>query len=116
MVVEQLSLAKHKRSRCFHMVVVPRIFTAYWRKHLSRATDTYFKIDASPVWSLKDQFEPVLIFLSLPLVTHSPRFEMRTKLLEDLERLLQGPRVSEVAEPWFRARMRELLSQAWELC
>ena len=43
-VVEQLSMARHKRPQCFHMVVVPRLFTAYWRKHLTRATDLYFKL------------------------------------------------------------------------
>ena len=52
-VVEQLSLAKHKRSRVCHVVVVPRLFTSYWRKHLTRATDFYFKLSCSPVWDLK---------------------------------------------------------------
>ena len=35
-VVERLSIAKHKRPNSLHLVVVPRLMTGRWRKHLGR--------------------------------------------------------------------------------
>ena len=34
-VVEQFSQAKHKRPESLHLIVVPRVMTAQWRKHLT---------------------------------------------------------------------------------
>ena len=78
-------------------------------------TDFYFKIDSPPLWDLEEQFEPVLIFVCLPLLVHSPNFESRKKLLAELERLLLGPRVSEVSQTWFRSRLRKLFGSSREL-
>ena len=114
-VVEQLSLARHKRSTCLHLVVVPRLFTGHWRKHLSRATDFYFKLENDELWPLAEMHEPVLIFVCLPLITHSPNFEARGELLDQLEWLLLGPRVQEAHEAWHRDRLSQLLSQARQL-
>ena len=114
-VMEQLSLAKHKRPTAFHMVVVPRLLTGLWRKHLGRATDFYFKLSEGPLWDNKEMFEPVLVFVSLPIISHLPRFGKRRKLLEELETLLLGPRVREAHTPGFRNRVRELLGQSRNL-
>ena len=111
-VVEQLSLARHKRPMCFHMVVVPRLMTAYWRKHLRRATDFYFRLEHGPLWDIQDHFEPVLIFICLPLRPHRPNFEKRTEVLEGLQSLLLGARVQEAHQPWFRSSVRKLFVSA----
>ena len=73
-VVEQLSMDRHMRAQGMHIIVVPRLMTGYWRKHLGRATDMYFKLANEEVWPLKVMFEPVLIFVCLPLISHRPNF------------------------------------------
>jgi hypothetical protein len=40
-VVEQLGKARLKRPESLHLVVVPRLMTGCWRRHLSRETDGY---------------------------------------------------------------------------
>ena len=115
MVVEQLSLAKHKRGQAGHVVVVPRLFTSLWRKHLTRATDFYFKLECCPVWDLGVHFEPVLIFVSLPLTSHRPNFPERCEILDKFERLLLGPRVLQAGDRDFRRDVRELFTAAREL-
>ena len=115
-VVEQLSMARHKRSQGMHIIVVPRLMTGYWRKHLGRATDMYFKLTNEEVWPLKVMFEPVLIFVCLPLISHRPNFPAREKLLAQLKRLLLGPQLPEAHQPWFRDHLRELFAAARELC
>ena len=73
------------------------------------------KLDDCPPWDIQVQYEPVLIFLCFPLVVHRPNFEAREQLLEKLDRLLLGPRVSEAGEAWFRSRLRQLLGETREL-
>jgi hypothetical protein len=43
-VVEQLGKARHKRPTSLHSVVVPRIMTGRWRRHMTRECDCYFRI------------------------------------------------------------------------
>ena len=85
-VVEQLSLVRHKCPEVFHMVVVPRLMTGYWRKHMGWAADCCIQIESEELWPLQTQFEPVLIFCFLPFKSHQPRFEEKTQLLEKLRR------------------------------
>ena len=114
-VMEQLSLAKHKRPTAFHMVVVPRLLTGMWRKHMGRATDLYFRLSHGPLWDLTEQHEPVLVFISLPVISHLPRFQERRKLLEALESLVLGTGVQEADSPKFRDSLRKLLGSSRDL-
>jgi hypothetical protein len=114
-VVEQLSIAKHKRPSVCHLVVVHRVFTSEWRKHLTRATDFYFRLACAPIWDLELYHEPLLIFVSLPLTSHSPRFKARNELLDKFESLLLGPRVLQAGEPAFRSDLRQLFSASRSL-
>ena len=114
-VVEQLSMARIKRPECFHMVVVPRLFTAYWRKHLTRATDLCIPFQHDKIWPIDKMFEPLLIFVCLPLISYRPRFALRAKLLDELQRLLLSPGLPQAHQSWFRGRLRQLLSSSREL-
>ena len=114
-VVERLGVAKHKRPESLHMVLVPRLMTGRWRKHLGRATDFYFKIDQAPVWPLSSLFEPVLVFVSLPLVPHLPNFEARDDLLARFHRVLSGPQLQEIHTPSRRDLLCQLFSEARDL-
>jgi hypothetical protein len=109
-VVEQLSIPKHKRPSVCHIVLVHRVFTSEWRKHLTQVTDFYFKISCAPLWDPKLLHEPLLIFVSLPLTSHSPMFKARNELLDKFESLLLGPRVLQASEPSFRSDLRQLFS------
>jgi hypothetical protein len=53
-----------------------------WRRHLRWGTDCYFKIESDDVWGLSDQFEPLLVYVCLPFVVHSPKLAERATLLE----------------------------------
>ena len=72
--------------------------------------------DLPPLWDLECQFEPVLIFVSLPLIPHQPRFTQRESLLAGFEGLLLGPRVLQAGDGEFRHDLRQLFSLVWGLC
>jgi hypothetical protein len=44
-IVEQIGKAIMKRPEAMHIVVIPRLMTGRWRRHLGRGTDGYFKLD-----------------------------------------------------------------------
>ena len=114
-VVERLGVAKHKRPNSLHLVVVPRIMTGRWRKHLSRATDCYFRIKSSDVWNVETEFEPVLVFVSLPFLPHKPALNWRRNLCERLHGVLQETDLQKPDSKVSRTVLRELLSGAGSL-
>ena len=111
-VVERLGVAKHKRPNSLHLVVVPRLMTGRWRKHLGRATDGYFKIEDPELWNLSHQFEPVFVFVSLPFLPHRPNFKQRKSVVRRLARLLQGEGVQQASSPVQRDILRQLLCES----
>jgi hypothetical protein len=44
-VVEQLGCACLKRPGSLHLILVPRVMTGPWRRHLTRGTEAYIRID-----------------------------------------------------------------------
>jgi hypothetical protein len=81
-----------------HLIVVPRLVTGRWRRHLGRGSDMYFKIkDCSEVWDLSTQFEPLLIFVCLPYVTYRPKLEERQELLDEFRGGLPGEELPEIS-------------------
>jgi hypothetical protein len=76
-VVEQLGFARMKRPEAMHIILVPRLMTGRWRRHLTRACDGYIKIDDPAVWDLDSQFEPLLVFFCLPFCSHDPKLSER---------------------------------------
>ena len=111
-VVERLSIAKHKRPNSLHLVVVPRLTTGRWRKHLGRATDGYFKIEDPALWDLTDQLEPVFVFVSLPFLPHRPDFRRRRFFRERLRQILQGEDLPPPSAPSQRDLLRQLFREA----
>jgi hypothetical protein len=65
-VVEQLGKARLKRPQAMHLIVVPRLMTGRWRRHLTRGLDFNFRVEWEDVWPIKEQFEPLLIFVCFP--------------------------------------------------
>jgi hypothetical protein len=64
-VVEQLGKARHKCPSCLHIILVPRLMTGYWRRHLTREADCYFRLQRCPLWP-SSQHAPLLIFFCFP--------------------------------------------------
>jgi len=70
--VEWLALSIHKRSASTHIVVVPRLMTAWWRKILNKAADLIVTIPTGVrVWGI-DQHEPLMCAICLPLSRNEP--------------------------------------------
>jgi hypothetical protein len=99
-----------------HLVVVPRVMTGRWQRHMTRGSDFYFKVDWPEVWPLKGHFEPLLIFVCLPYRSCSPRLQERQALLEEFRRDLLGEGVRQVSPCRRRHLLRKLLEQARALC
>jgi hypothetical protein len=115
-VVEQLGRARQKRPESMHIVVVPRVMTGRWRRHMTRGSDFYFRVDWPEVWPLKGYFEPLLIFVCLPFRSSSPRLPERDALLEEFRRDLLGDGVREVSPGRRRHLLCKLLKRARALC
>jgi hypothetical protein len=114
-VVEQLGKARHKRSRGLHLVVVPRLFTGRWRRHMIRRTDFYMKLDECNVWP-KSMHEPLLIFVALPYISWDPLFKSQEELLERPRRHLLEAGVWTTHPERSRDILRQLLLKARTLC
>jgi hypothetical protein len=88
-VIDQFCDALHKRPNCFHVFAIPLLMTNIWRKRLLKATGVYFVLKAeSMIWN-DSQYEPLGIFISLPLSRHEPWRIRRTKPVVDIESALR---------------------------
>jgi hypothetical protein len=115
-VVEQLGKARMKRSESMHIIVVPRLMTGRWRRHLGRGTECYFKLDCPFVWDIKTQFEPLLIYVCLPYVSSRPRLSERGKLLDEFRGALPKADMPPLSARRGRIVLRKLLFSARQLC
>lgn len=115
-VVEELGRSRQMRPRTLHLIVIPRLMTGRWRRHLTRHTDLYFKMDKAPFWNLDELHEPCLVFVALPYETHNPCLKRRQRLVECFTTGLCTGRVhkDEGSTGW--DNVRELLVDAWRLC
>jgi hypothetical protein len=83
-VIKQLGRARLKQPEGMHIVVVSSVMTGHWRKHLTKGTGFYFRLDSNKVLPLKKHFEPLLICACLPYSSSSPRLTKKGLLLEEL--------------------------------
>jgi hypothetical protein len=82
---EQMAHMIHKYPNTCHLFVCPRLMTA----RVGRLADFKFEIQAgSDVWT-KSRHEPLLIYVCLPLSTHSPWKLKGTKFMDGLERKMR---------------------------
>ncbi|KAG7368517.1 hypothetical protein IV203_031260 [Nitzschia inconspicua] len=114
-VVDLLGKARHKRPKGLHLVVVPRLMTGRWRRHLQRGTDFHFLMNIGP-WDTDTLFEPLLIFIALPFRVHDPRLKEREKLLEKYGGVLRQAWMRKVSSGSRRDLLREFLRDARALC
>jgi hypothetical protein len=115
-VVEQLGFARLKRPEAFHIILVPRLMTGRWRRHLTRATDGYIKIDDPALWNLDSHFEPLLAFFCLPHNSYNPKLGERREIVDRLQGLVSKPDVPSIPSGARGNFLRKLLCKARELC
>lgn len=89
--LEELRKARHKRQKSTHVVVVPRLMTPKWRKQLHKACDCVFEMPAGcgDAWPT-EMFEPCLIGVCFPFLSHRPWQLRGSPRLLALERRVRG--------------------------
>ena len=70
--LEELSKARMKRHNSTHIVIIPRMFTNYWRKQFHKCCDLILDIPAHFNFWNHDMFEPLLIGFCFPYLKHFP--------------------------------------------
>jgi hypothetical protein len=99
-----------------HLIVVPRVMTGRWRRHLTRGTEAYLCIDWESVWNVKTHFEPLLLFICLPYRTESPRLAEQKGLLDEFQRTLLRADMSDFSDEHRGGLLRKFLFRARSLC
>jgi hypothetical protein len=115
-VVEQLGFIRLKRPSSMHMIVIPRLMTGRWRRHLSRGTDGYSRLGDAEVWDLTHHYEPLLIFLCLPFRSENPKLQERGRLMDRFKRALYEEWVPPISSVRRRDILRQLFCDARRLC
>lgn len=86
--LEEAMKAIHKRTDAYHIFLIPRLYSPLWLRMLYKVSDVVLKIPAGSRHWPSNMHEPLLIGISLPLLTRN-RWTLRgTPLLVGLEREL----------------------------
>jgi hypothetical protein len=89
-VIELMAKSIHKRFDSTHIMIIPRLMTARWRKLLGKATDVLITIPVgTPVWPSKEH-EPLILAISFPLISHRPWSLKGSKLMVEIDVSLSG--------------------------
>ena len=111
--LEQLCEAKHVHPGTSHLFVCPSLMTGRWRKQLNKISDLVVTLPVGTALWDTNQFEPVTIGLTCPLLSRRPWILKRTKWLVERKDRLQGmfredPQAgwTYLREFWIEARRR----------
>ena len=80
--------AIHKRTDAYHIFLIPRLCSPLWLRMLYKVSDIVFEIPAGSWHWPSNMHKPLLIGISLPLLTRNPWTLRGTPLLVGLEREL----------------------------
>ncbi len=114
--VEQLGFIRLKRPNSMHLLIVPRLMTGRWRRHLTRGTDGYSILKDEAVWNITQHYEPLLIFVCLPFRSDTPKLQERSHLLERFKRIVYEQGVPAPSTSQRRDLLRKLFCDARSLC
>ena len=89
-VCEELGRAIHKRPHTWHLVFVPRLFTARWARGLGREATMRVEIPpgGAECWSA-EQHEPLFMYVCAPVLSTAPGTVRRTKYVDNFRSLLR---------------------------
>jgi hypothetical protein len=104
--LEEILMARHKRTDTFHVILVPRIMTPRWRRLFYKACDFSFVVSPGCAHWPSTMFEPLWVGILLPFVKHRPWRLKRAPLLLEIGRELRG--VLETGEGDAGAILRKL--------
>ena len=63
--LEELLISRHKRTHINHIVVIPRLYTATWRKKLFKVSDLVFEVPGRRTFWPAHEHKPLIIGLTL---------------------------------------------------
>ena len=110
---EWLGQSIHKLPNSTHIMLVPRLMTANWRKRLSKTSDNLFTFPiGTKVWSAEN-YEPLICAVSLPLSQSFPWSHRRSARNVDCEERLLG--LSKTDSNATRNFLHQLLGEAHSL-
>jgi len=112
--LEECLKSVHKRTDCFHVVVIPRLFTPHWRRMFQKLCDFIIHVPAGSSNWPSHLHEPLWIGISLPFILHSPWCIRGTPLLVEMERKLRT--VFSTGTGDGRHLVRQLLRASRRLC
>ena len=72
MAMEQLRLARLKRTESTHVFVCPKLLSPMWRRHLYKVTDCVFEVAVSQSFWMSNMHEPLVYGICFPFVKHRP--------------------------------------------
>ena len=123
-MLEEVRKARHRRMESTHIILIPRLMTPTWQKHLRKVSDIVLSVPAGhPAWP-SSMHEPLTVGLIFPFIRYRPWRLCRSPVLLDLERKLrevwkaqsgsEGPLLRKL---WSLPRQLESLPQklVWKL-
>ena len=70
--VEQLRRARLKREWSTHVVIIPRLMSAEWKKQLFRVSDLFIELPFDEFWKKNVHHEPLIFAVVFPFLSHRP--------------------------------------------
>jgi len=108
--VEWLACSIHKRTTSTHIILIPRLMTACWYKILNKTADLIFKIPTTTaIWG-KNEHEPIICALCLPLSRKDPWTHKSSERTLRVHGELPGVWLSDFGRA--RIILRQLLGEA----
>jgi len=88
--LEQIAVSFHKRPLIQHIILIPCLFTATWRKLLGNICDLFFSVPLeASIWP-NLHFEPLVVGLYFPLIRHKPWHLHGAPMLDNMACQLSG--------------------------
>jgi hypothetical protein len=105
--LEQLGRVTHKRPHNMHVVLVPRLMTASWRRQLGKLCPLLFTVPSGCSFWDTSHHEPLIVGIALPMTRHRPWNLQGTPLLAGVASSLSSLR--DPSDSWGRDILRQFL-------
>ena len=88
-MLEELRKARHRRTESTHIILIPRLMSPMWQKHVNKVSDIVLSLPAGHSAWPADMHEPLTLGIVFPFLRFRPWQLCRAPLLLDLERKLR---------------------------
>ena len=82
--LEQLRIARHKRTKSVHIFLCPRLFTSQWRSQLHKSVDLIFEVPRNTSFLGPSMHEPIVVGIYFPSFQYKPWFIKGTPWIEHI--------------------------------